>query len=441
MKRQSLIILLLAAVAWGWAPTAGAQQSTEERLEALEQRVQSLEAGQEGLPTNDFHLAGYMDATYKDPEEGPSSFSTIFNPIFLYKAGDRFLYEGELAFHFDGKDTGIDLEYSQLDYMFSDNATLIAGKFLLPFGIFGERLHPTWINKMPVGPPIYAGHHGTAIGLIPVMRDYGLQLRGGFSTGGLRWTYAAYVAHGPQPVSEDDSTSGVSTHSVASARGPGHGTTSTSGGTSSGGHSEPSTTAPVDWGPWSSDDNNNKAVGFRIGVLPFDGLELGYSYYAAGVSYNDFQGQSAPPGEKKERNITLDMVDFTLQNTSWRLQGEYLVENASELEEYVTAHTPDDPDTTTTDETNTEHLDPVDERIGYWVEGAYRFGGWLPEVALRYGATEEDGEDIGSQTAFGLNWWLESSLVVKLTGIETTVSTHDGDDSTTDYYAQMAFGF
>ena len=100
---------------------------------------------------------------------------------------------------------------TQLDYMFN-GATPVAGKFLLPMGIFGERVHPAWINKLPISPPIYAGH-GSSAGLIPVMSNFGVMLRGGFPTGGLRWNWAAFAVNGPRVIRWDPAAAGrVSDH-------------------------------------------------------------------------------------------------------------------------------------------------------------------------------------------------------------------------------------
>jgi hypothetical protein len=40
-------------------------------------------------------------------------------------------------------------EYAQLDFIANDNPVLVGGKFLAPFGVFGPRIHPTWINEFP----------------------------------------------------------------------------------------------------------------------------------------------------------------------------------------------------------------------------------------------------------------------------------------------------
>ncbi len=82
--------------------------------------------------------------------------------MFLFQFMDRVLFEVELEFELTGGVTETGLEYAQLDFLLNDNITLTGGKFLVPFGVFGERLHPTWINKFPTSPPLY-GHHVTEV--------------------------------------------------------------------------------------------------------------------------------------------------------------------------------------------------------------------------------------------------------------------------------------
>lgn len=401
MKSMLTLVLMLLVLL---ASVAGAQEAREDMT--LEQRVAALEAQQEGIPGHTFMVSGYANVQFVEPEEGDSTFSTLFAPIFLFKHSDRLLFEGELEFEFEGDETEVGVEYAQVDYMFSDNAIFVGGKFLLPLGVFGERIHPSWINKLPTAPIIYGGHGGSAAGMIPVMSDFGVQLRGGFATGPMRWNYAAYAVNGPRAnVDEHEEEEG------------GH-------------HAE----APVNYEPTSEDDNDNKAVGLRVGILPISGLELGVSYYSGMVTYNEFVAEDQAPGEETENPIVLTMVDFTYQWSALRLEGEYLIEDSDKIDEYVIHYHEGPPP-----ETEEQHI--PGERVGYWVQGSYAFSGWIPDLVLRYGETTSDGEDVGSQTAFGLNWWLQSSAVLKLAAVTNELEEEDGTETTTDYYVALAMGF
>ena len=419
MIRRVLFLLLAGLTVAG---LVAAQQDAGDRQSSLEERVQALEAAQEGVPGHTFLLTGYMNALYTNPEEGDPFFSTLFAPIFLYKSGDRFLFEAELEFEFEGENTEVQVEYSQLDYMF-DGATLVAGKFLLPMGIFGERVHPAWINKLPIPPPIYAGH-GSSVGLIPVMSDFGVMLRGGFPAAGLRWNWAAFVVNGPRVATEE----GGDEHAEEEAGGHGGG-------------------GAVNYAGTPGDENADKALGFRVGVLPFSGLEIGLSYYRGEVSFDEFEGATTEPGPESEAIVTLTMVDVMWSVGALQIIGEYILEDTSELKEFVVGHTEDDPDTLMDDETATEEGHAPDDRSGYWLQAAYMLSGIFPEVVVRYGATQSEGEQVSTQSSIGLNWWIESSLVVKLAGVSNSIEVEDHDTGatetvdTTDYYVALAFGF
>lgn len=427
MNRFLLLILFL-----GLPGLVAAQQGVEARLQALEGRVSQMD---DGLPQRDYHLSGYMSSQFVVPEGGPSTFATAFSPIFLYRAGDKFLFEAELEFGFDGTETAVTLEYAQLDYMFSDAAVLVMGKFLLPMGTFGERTHPSWINKLPTAPPIYGGHHGSGLGIIPIMMDFGVQLRGGLATGGVRWNYSLYATNGPQAVSTGEIEEGAAA---------GHGHLTTRGVEDNPefrtavGHDEGSSgvVGAVAWDPSVSDDNNNKGVGFRVGFIPGNYLEVGLSRYTAAVTYQPFHAADEAPGAKTDGDITLTMLDFVIFGDKFRLEGEYLQEDASGIGEYATSSSVDEMGMI-----DTEHLSPPKERTGYWLQASYNFGGWMPETVLRFGTVSTDGNEIGSETALGLNWWLESSVILKVAGVSTTIEGAVPDDTTTDYYIQIAFGF
>jgi hypothetical protein len=395
----AFLVLILAA-----ASPLPAQENTETRLDNLEQRLSALEGSQEGAAGHSFLLSGYANAQIVEPEEGPSTFSAVFAPIFLFKSGHHVLFQSEIELTQEGETTLLEIEYAKLDYMHADYAVLSAGKFLLPLGTFGERGHPSWINKLPTPPIIYSGHGGSAAAIIPVMSDYGVQLRGGVPTGGWRWSYALYAVNGPRPV-------------TAAAE------------------DEHEAETPVNYEASTEDDNQNKAYGFRVGVLPSAGLEFGWSYYSGGVTYRKFIDEMSAPGAQADNPIRLTMFDFAFVRAPLHFKGEYLIEDSSALDDYVMD--------TMTDEsgmTITEPMEVPGERAGYWAEIAYALGGVFPELVLRYGSSSVDGEEIGSQAAAGMDWWLDPSLVLKLAAVSNTMK-NGASESLTDYYVAMAMGF
>ncbi|NDP27256.1 MAG: hypothetical protein GZ087_07505 [Flavobacterium sp.] len=210
----------------------------------------SLQAQQNDFisSNNQFMIRGFGDVGFnyydKDGEENSSFTAGNFAPIFLFKQSDRLMFEAELELNLTGESLDIELEYADVIYVLNDYMTVRAGKFLVPFGTFIERLHPSWINRMPTK-PLGFGHDGIAPG-----SGVGAELRGAFRVGTSSLTYSVYSTNGPRlktPDGEEPEESGMLMFSNL------------------------------------KDNNNNRAYGTRIGWLPFSNssMEIGYSYYTA----------------------------------------------------------------------------------------------------------------------------------------------------------------
>jgi hypothetical protein len=184
--RHRHLLALAATVALGicTARVASAQESTN--------RV---------VPTNQTVITGYGTVGYAVGTQGDNAnaFTSSISPVLLFQFMDRVLFEVELEFELTGGVTETGLEYAQLDFLLNDNITLTGGKFLVPFGVFGERLHPTWINKFPTSPPLY-GHHVSQFGaepLLPILSDVGVMARGALAPGPWQLALVGYVTQGP----------------------------------------------------------------------------------------------------------------------------------------------------------------------------------------------------------------------------------------------------
>jgi hypothetical protein len=163
-----LAVLLISSCAWGQSSAAA------------EPRAVPILTGYTGM-VNTF-TPGARDL-------GPS-----INPIVLVPFGQNWLIEteGEFAANYHNED-GVwekeyekNLEYLQLDYTANKYVTVVAGRYLVPFGIFVERLHPMWIKNLQNTPLVF--------GLAPEAGNGGM-LRGGFQVGkGVNLTYAGYFS-------------------------------------------------------------------------------------------------------------------------------------------------------------------------------------------------------------------------------------------------------
>ena len=159
--------------------------------------VGNIYAQQETKPSKtQFMMRGYGSALFQslnDEGEKESSFKTgHFSPIFLVKLSDKLMFETELEFVFEDGELETVLEYANIMYSLNDYMTVRAGKFLLPYGTFTERLHPSWINKLSTA-PLGFGHDG----IVP-SSGIGVELRGAFAAGGSKFNYSLYSTNGPK---------------------------------------------------------------------------------------------------------------------------------------------------------------------------------------------------------------------------------------------------
>lgn len=262
IKRMLGVLLLLGGLA-APASTAIAQEQVS--------RV---------IPTNHAVLTGYGTVGYQIQVTGENtnSFSTSVAPIFLWQFQDRILFEAELEFEVQEGVTETGLEYASIDVILTDNITAVGGKFLVPFGVFGDRLHPSWINKFPSSPPIY-GHHVAGFGtepLMPILSDIGVMGRGVIAAGVWNIGLNGYITQG----------------AVGEVTGP-----------------EP---AELEFPGSTGDNNTNKMMGGRLDIALPPWFEINFSGLTGKYDAND-------------------VLDFTAWNVAlearvanFELRGEYM---------------------------------------------------------------------------------------------------------------------
>jgi hypothetical protein len=239
---------------------------------------------EEASARSHFQMTGYAHAGYQMTEGENGSFVLgSFNPIFLYRAGDNLLFEGELEVEVEngrkggGTETDIGLEYAQMDYAFNDYVTGIAGKMLLPLGSFIEKSHPAWINKLPNFP--LPRQDETAI--LPES-GVGVQMRGAFHPCADHiLNYSLYGVNGPSSMDG----SGMADQ--------------------------------LDLGAGVEDMNNAPSAGGRVGWLypwkPYQDIELGVS------------GQSGYWDEASDLLWSACVVDAALHlGPNFEARGEYI---------------------------------------------------------------------------------------------------------------------
>ena len=244
MRSHLLLPFVIIQLSWWGISTAHAQENVSDQIESINQKLDSYRPGQ-----SRFLLRGYADATFFSNKEETSFGNARLVPVFIYKQSDKLLFEGELEFEVEDGEVKVALEYANMYYQLGSKATLRMGKILVPFGIFFDRLHPSWINRLPTLPMGY-GHDG----IIPTS-DLGIELRSGIYLGNMKANYSIYVLNGP--------TINTGEHEAVEV-----GMLVNKGGV---------------------DNNNNKAVGGRFGLFPFkdQSLELGFSAQSGKLGNRD----------------------------------------------------------------------------------------------------------------------------------------------------------
>lgn len=219
--------------------TVAREKEVDESLDEMDKKsgeIQKLaDATRSG--TTKFLLAGYGFAGFEKLPGESGKFTAGFSPILLWKLSDRLFFESELEIELGPDETEIELEYADLTYLLNDYMTVKAGKFLTPFGTFGDRYHPAWINKLP-DQPLAVGEGG----IVP-FAQMGVQLSGGFTLGPTKMNYALYAVNGPRLNTDAGDLDELGKLEFVNFT-----------------------------------DTNSRSYGGRIGFLPIPELELGYSF-------------------------------------------------------------------------------------------------------------------------------------------------------------------
>jgi len=222
------------------------------------------------LGTTKFLLAGWAEGMFEARNGSVSTFSASFNPIFLWELTPKILFDSRLEIEPSGGGTNVNLVNAQISYLLNDYVALGVGEFFSPSNVFVERFEPQWINKLPDRPI------GIYHGVLPNI-SVGAQVRGGFPVGPTRANYALYVSNGPTLNTFDDRSAGS-----------------------------------LDFNSYT-DNNDDKAIGGRVGFLPFPGLEVGYGFE---TSKPGFQGTPF-----SDVRALLQSVDLEITRDSDLLRG------------------------------------------------------------------------------------------------------------------------
>jgi len=337
-------------------------------------------------------LAGFGTADFTDPSATgeQTSFGGSFNPIFLMSWRDRLFFEAELEVNAlsTGK-TKTELEFANLSLQAKDWLTVTAGKFLSPFGDFQQHLHPSWINKLPDRPAGFVEDGGNE-----PLTEVGVMARGAFPLGTMTADYAVFVGNGPRL--SDAAEEGVLLEG------------------------------------FGGDNNNNKAVGGRLGLRPLPYLSLGVSGLSSRV-----QGNSGAAGTPSSGDYYAVGADAAFTRGPWDVRGEYILSKLDSL-------------STALDAANAVAPIPGTTWHSWYAQAAYRLAGLTQmdyvrnlEPVFRYSRFTVTGIDEfqsmqEDRWTLGLNYWFTPSAVLKAAYLNRDLHNREDDDT---FRLQFAFGF
>jgi hypothetical protein len=280
--KKFLAVLFTAGLANGlWLNQAQAQQTTVvdssllDRITALENQAAYKKSGEDhfivvGLTTVGWNTNKTTIGGVKQPNTNsfPDDDNFEFSPMFLWRHGEKFLMEFEPSFSSGGQ---LGVNWADVSYFACPGLIIRAGYFVLPFGTYNKRLSAGWIDKLATNP---------GVADIPPASDFGIEVEGGFPMGNMKWNYDISLTNGNQ-LAADGEIQGIGT----------------------------------------IDNNLNKTVTARLGLLPFSNssLEIGVSGQLGTVGDAGTPDQSA-----QESAFALDLQYIKLFNPILvNIKGQY----------------------------------------------------------------------------------------------------------------------
>lgn len=336
---------------------------------------------------NKFAVFGNAEMIFSAQKNDAQFGELNFKPIFLWRISDKLFVEAEPEFETGGGSLDIGLEYANMCYFVNHNLILYAGRFLPKFGAYRGRMGEAFINRFPTDPV------GFGDGGIGAMNEVGVGAQGAFETGDSKLNYNFYVSNGPILLTENEDA------------------------------------GQFDYEGYVG-NNKGKAVGGRIGFLPFSNssLEIGYSFQT--------KNKTGDPGTAYEKTgVTMHAIDLNYYNhitgiqsdvrliAEWKYQK---VDNATYYEAGVPYTFKNNPSAYYI----AGSIRPVhvDNDFVHNLEVAARYSEFKrPELALW-------GGDNTHQFAISLDYWLKWNSLVKLT-------YQTQKDEPKEFLAQVVFGF
>jgi len=339
-------------------------QDYDKQLKDLHDQVNKDHPGLESLV-----IAGDANFGFETQRRNNSTFFADMSPLILWQPTDsHILIETAFDLGIGGADinsetTTVTLNLADISYDLCDYCTVGGGLFAVPFGQYHNHFDPPWVNKF-VDDPL-------AFDAIAPVSEVGFFAKGAIPSGTTKWTYDVYVANGPNLITDDPNAAGQ-----------------------------------LNFNDYT-DLNNNKAVGGRIGFLPFPDMETGYS-----VQYSKPNPSGFPTAY-----AFMQAADFHWKPVVKALSGQFDL-SAEWIWSNVSA--------ATYDPTGALGFGPI--TYGEYQQGGYASLTYRPieldnkilrnlEYCARYDSLQSPlnlpGGERESRWTLGLDYWLTSYCVLK----------------------------
>jgi hypothetical protein len=210
-----------------------------------------------------FLLAGEAESIFSASKDGNSFEPLVLVLMPLARINDRLFLESGLKMEMDdGGDFTFGLEALNLHYRINPWLTFHFGKFAAPWGNVLDMFGEGFVSRFPVS-PIGLSDDGMA-----PTDQVGLGFQGGIQAGNTKLLYDLYLSNGPQLIVDDGSAGG-----------------------------EENLTGHMSYESLV-DNNKNKAIGGKIGILPFPNSSLQVDAFAqtaakTGDTGSEYEGVSS----------------------------------------------------------------------------------------------------------------------------------------------------
>ncbi len=400
MKPQKLLFIIALLIAF---PTCYAQDSTqtEKNLKILSAIPGNTKIVVTGVAWFGFQ-AILNDHVKTDVKNNFNSYG--FSPMFLWKLSDKMFFESEIEIN----NGAMELEFAKLSYSLNKYMTIGAGRMLTPFGAYGERWEPIHIERFPDSPLLPDDNFLPDDSHLYYGAIMAVDLRGGLPLGSAKMNYSLYVSNGPL-LSKD-------------ANG--------------------NPTGVIQYENLMDENNNNKEIGGRIGILPFSSssLEIGFSgkHGIAGDQGDPVYGKTGATAYAVDFSYvkSIDAIKSTIN-----IRGQFNSLSVDKANYYLTDST-----TYTFDNTMQNYFAQLSIRPAMAsnrylkkTELLFRYNALTPPKDALWGAKDKNGNG-GTVTRLdiGLAYWLSWKAGLRLAYENTAYP--DGT-KVKEFLAKFVYGF